>query len=115
MGSITGEVDRREAQDAVREAREGTGSSLFRVAARSPAVLRALTDAAGALERGTLPPDVRAAIALTVAEANRSDYGLSVHTVLARAAGMTDVAIDAARDARAEEPKTAAILAFAQR
>jgi len=92
----------------------GVTPNLFRVAAQSPAALEGLLSLSGALGHGALRPRVREAIALAVAEANACDYCLSVHTVLGRGAGLSDAEITAAREARAEDAQSNAILRFAR-
>jgi uncharacterized peroxidase-related enzyme len=92
----------------------GATPNLFRVAAQAPSVLEGVVALFGTTAKGTLNAKTRESIALLVAEINGCDYCLSAHTVLGRGAGLTDEAIDGARDASATDPKTAAILRFAR-
>jgi AhpD family alkylhydroperoxidase len=54
------------------------------------------------------------AIALAVAQANSCDYCLSAHTALGKRAGLSDAEVASARQGRASDPKTAAIVRFAR-
>ncbi|NLH80485.1 MAG: carboxymuconolactone decarboxylase family protein [Phyllobacteriaceae bacterium] len=98
---------------AVRKAL-GVTPNLFRVAAHAPAALGGLLGLSGALAGGALPAKTREAIAIAVAEANGCDYCLSAHAYLGRSAGLDEIGIAAARRGEAEDPKTAAALAFAR-
>ncbi|HME12591.1 MAG TPA: carboxymuconolactone decarboxylase family protein [Candidatus Acidoferrum sp.] len=88
--------------------------NMTRVMANSPAVLQAYLSFSGALAGGSLDPKLREEIALEVGEQNACQYCVSAHTAIGKMTGLTDAEIDAARDARASQPKNAAALQFAQ-
>ena len=68
----------------------------------------------GALAKGTFPAALREKLAIAVAEANGCSYCLSAHTYLGRnLAKVSDDALASAREARSEDAKTQAALAFA--
>jgi uncharacterized peroxidase-related enzyme len=92
----------------------GATPNLFRVAAQSPATLEGLVGLNGAVAHGSLRAATREAIALSVAETNGCDYCLSAHSALGRGAGLSDDAIERARDAVSADPKVTAILRFAR-
>ncbi len=92
----------------------GVTPNLFRVAAQSPSVLEALTSLFGATSKGHLDAKTREAIALTVSEIDSCDYCLSAHTLLGKGAGLTEGDLDKARDAKADDARLAATLAFAK-
>jgi uncharacterized peroxidase-related enzyme len=110
----TTEGKTRSTLDAVHQMLGGFTPNLHRTAAVAPAVLQSYVGMAGALAGGTLKADVREAIALAVAELDGCDYCLSAHTVLGKGAGLSDGEIEAARKGASSDPKTAAILRFAQ-
>jgi len=91
----------------------GMTPNLYRVAAQSPDALEGLLALTSALGRGRLDARTRESIALAVAQANGCDYCLSAHTVLGRGAGLSDADVQAARDGRASEARTALLLRFA--
>ena len=93
----------------------GAIPNLFRVTANSPAALDALVATNGALSKGAISAPNREAIALTVAEANACEYCLSAHTALGTIAGLSAAEIEDARQGRAADPKTNAMLAFARK
>jgi uncharacterized peroxidase-related enzyme len=82
--------------------------------ARSPAVLRGYLAFGDALDEGTLSPRLREQLALVVSETDRCDYSICIHTAAARALGLADEEIAAAREANAADAKTRAALEFAQ-
>jgi uncharacterized peroxidase-related enzyme len=92
----------------------GVTPNLFRVAAQSPSVLEALTSLFGATSKGHLNAKTREAIALTVSEIDACDYCLSAHSLLGKGAGLTEGDLDKARDAKADDARLAATLAFAK-
>lgn len=92
----------------------GVTPNLYRVAAQSPAALKGLFALTGALTQGSFDARTREAIALAVAEANACDYCLSAHTALGKGAGLSDPDIADAREGRAADPRTHAILRFAR-
>ncbi len=92
----------------------GVTPNLFRVAAQSPHVLEALTSMFGAASKGHLNAKTREAIALTVSEVDACDYCLSAHSLLGKGAGLSESDLDKAREAKADDPRLAATLAFAK-
>ncbi|MFC9392022.1 GNAT family N-acetyltransferase [Streptomyces sp. NPDC057027] len=93
----------------------GVVPNLARVMANSPPVLKGYVAGVTALgAEGTLPAAVRESIALLVAQENRSDYCLSVHTFRAtRTAGLTAADATRARRGEADDPWAAAVLDLA--
>jgi uncharacterized peroxidase-related enzyme len=92
----------------------GVTPNLYRVTAQSPAALEAMLGLTGVLARGRLGARIRESIALAVAEVDQCDYCLSAHAALGKGAGLNDDDIASAREGRATEPRTAAMLRFAQ-
>jgi uncharacterized peroxidase-related enzyme len=92
----------------------GVTPNLFRVAAQSTSVLEALTSMFGAVSKGHLDAKTREAIALTVSEIDACDYCLSAHSVLGKGAGLSESDLGQAREAKADDPRLAATLAFAK-
>ncbi|MET9024938.1 carboxymuconolactone decarboxylase family protein [Nocardia sp. NPDC004168] len=92
----------------------GVTPNNVKVMAQSPAALRgyvALTEALGGSE---MPAFARSAVGLLVAQEHGCDYCLSAHSFLgSRLAGMTEGELSDARFGSADDPKCAAILAFA--
>ena len=92
----------------------GSVPNMFRLIGNSPAGLTGYLGLNGALAKGTFPAALREELAIAVAEANGCSYCLSAHTYLGRnLAKLSDDALAAARDARSEDGKTQAALAFA--
>lgn len=91
----------------------GTTPAMFRAVANSPAALRSMWGSFGALGGGVLPAKLGEQIAVAVADRNRCDYCLAAHTALGRKAGASSEEMAAAQAGRSEDPRTAAILAFA--
>lgn len=88
--------------------------NMTRVMANSPAVLEGYLNFSGALAGGSLSAKLREEIALEVGEQNGCQYCVSAHTAIGKMTGLTDREIQAARDALAEDPKSAAALQFAR-
>ncbi|HEX6005074.1 MAG TPA: carboxymuconolactone decarboxylase family protein [Burkholderiales bacterium] len=93
----------------------GVVPNLFRIAANSPAALEGLWHLNGALTKGRFDAKLRESIALAVAEANRCAYCLSAHQALGHGAGLSEAEVDAAREAKASDPRTRAVLELARR
>lgn len=92
----------------------GTTPNMTRVMARS-AVLDGWLSLSGALRKGTISAADGERIALGVAEANGCDYCLSAHTYLGEHAARLDAdELERARGFASEDPKAAALLAFAR-
>ncbi|MEV0029479.1 carboxymuconolactone decarboxylase family protein [Nocardia sp. NPDC050793] len=92
----------------------GLTPNLIKTIGNSPAALRGYVDLAKALRDSAVAETTRARIAVLVAQENRCDYMLSAHSFLGtRVSGLTDREAAAARDGVADDPKEAAVLAFA--
>jgi len=93
----------------------GATPNMFRAVANSPAALRSMWSAFGALGGGVIPPALGEKIAVAVADRNRCEYCLAAHTALGRKAGASAEEMAEAQAGRAADPKTAAALRFALR
>lgn len=92
----------------------GVVPNLMKLVGNSPEALEGYLALSGALGKGKLSVQLRERIALTVAEFNGCDYCLSAHSYLAaNVAKIPDSEIDAAREARSDDARTAAVLRFA--
>jgi AhpD family alkylhydroperoxidase len=85
---------------------------MIRLLANSDASLDGYLGLRNALARGKLDVRLRELIAILVAEANGCTYSLSAHVVAARRAGVDEDAIADARDGRAADAHTDAVLRF---
>jgi uncharacterized peroxidase-related enzyme len=90
----------------------GTVPNMFRAAANSPAALKSLWGAFGALGSGKLGAKLGEQIAVAIANRNACNYCLAAHTALGRKAGATSDEMTSAQAGRSDDPKTAAVLAF---
>lgn len=99
-------------ESVVRE--HGSTANLERLLAASPAAFAGFAALRGALQGGTLSPRLRTCIALVVSEANGCGYCLSRNVARARAAGLDEVTIAEARQARSPDATIHAALAFAE-
>ncbi len=94
----------------------GVLPNLMKLLGQSPAGLEGYLSLNGALAKGKLSVQLRERIALTTAEFNGCDYCLSAHSYLAtHVAKIGAREIDAARDGRSDDARTAAALRFARR
>jgi len=94
----------------------GVVPNLMKLVGHSPAALEGYLALSGALAKGKLSVQLRERIALTIAEFNGCDYCLSVHSYLATNLVKINASeIDAARDGRSDDARTAAALHFARR
>ena len=91
----------------------GATPNMFRAVANSPAALKSMWGAFGALGGGVLPPQLTEKIAVAVADRNRCEYCLAAHTALGRKAGASADEMSAAQAGNSTDPKTAAALRFA--
>ena len=105
-------ADRRQLLDEIHGA-FGTTPNMFRAVANSPAALRSMWGAFGALGNGTLGAALGEQIAVAVADRNACDYCLAAHTALGRKAGVSADALHAAQAGQSTDPKTQAALDFA--
>lgn len=94
--------------------RRGYLPPLMRVLAHSPAVLSGYIAFAGALARGALAMVTQERIALAVSQANDCQGCLAAHIGYARAAGLTDEEIVAARSFSSADPEASKVLSFAR-
>ncbi|MGC4028029.1 MAG: peroxidase-related enzyme [Steroidobacteraceae bacterium] len=90
----------------------GTIPNMFRAVANSPAALRSMWGAFGALGGGVLGAKLGEQIAVAVADRNACEYCLAAHTALGRNAGATAAEMSAAQAGEASDAKTAAALRF---
>jgi len=91
----------------------GSTPNMFKAVANSPAALKSMWGAFGALGAGTLGAKLGEQIAVAVANRNRCEYCLAAHTVLGKAAGATAEEMAAAQTGQSGDPRTAAALRFA--
>jgi uncharacterized peroxidase-related enzyme len=112
LDAATGDTAQR--LDAVRR-KLGVVPNMFRVWARSPVALEAYLALSEVAGHGRLDARQRERIALTVGEANGCDYCVAAHGAVGAKVGLSPAQVAAARDARAEDPRDAALLALAQR
>jgi uncharacterized peroxidase-related enzyme len=87
---------------------------LMRVLAHSPAALSGYIGFAGALGRGALTTAMHERIALAVSQANDCQGCLAAHTGYARAAGLPDEEIAAARSFASKDAGATEVLSFAR-
>ncbi|WP_148715750.1 carboxymuconolactone decarboxylase family protein [Chitinolyticbacter meiyuanensis] len=91
----------------------GVTPNMFKVVANSPAALRSMWGAFGALGAGVISPKLGEQIAVAVANRNACEYCLAAHTALGRKAGASAEEMSAAQGGSSADPKTAAALRFA--
>jgi uncharacterized peroxidase-related enzyme len=88
--------------------------NMARVMAVSPATLRGFLQLVAALTEGKLTAALQAEIALVVAEANRSQYCVSMHTALGAEAGLGEATLASCRLGLGSDPRNTAALQFAR-
>lgn len=91
----------------------GVIPNMVRTMAHAPAVVEAYVGFSSALAKGSLSLKTREAIALAVGQANKCQYCVSAHTLLAGKAGVNETEITAARTGESADPKLAATLRLA--
>ncbi len=91
----------------------GAKPNMFRAVANSPAALKSMWGAFGALGSGVLGAKLGEQIAVAIADRNRCEYCLAAHTVLGKGAGVSSEEMTAAQAGQSADPKTAAALTFA--
>lgn len=112
-------VDRTTATGAAKEALDqingafGVTPNMFRAVANSPAALKSMWGAFGALGSGKLDAKLGEKIAVAIADSNACNYCLAAHTALGRKAGASAEDMSAAQAGRSGDPSTAAALTFA--
>jgi uncharacterized peroxidase-related enzyme len=102
----------RELLDAVKS-KLGMVPNMMRAMAHAPVVLESYLNFSAALNKGTLGPAVREAIALAVGQANRCQYCVSAHTILGGKAGLSPADVLAARAGESADARFAATLRLA--
>lgn len=90
----------------------GVVPNMFRAVANSPAALRSMWGAFGALGQGRLGARLGEQIAVAIADRNDCEYCLAAHTVLGQQAGATAQEMTAAQGGESSDPRTAAALRF---
>jgi uncharacterized peroxidase-related enzyme len=91
----------------------GTVPNMFRAVANSPAALKDMWGAFGALGAGKIGAKLGEKIAVAIADRDSCAYCLAAHTVLEKKAGASADEMAQAQDGHSSDPKTAAALAFA--
>lgn len=91
----------------------GTTPNMFRAVANSPAALKSMWGAFGALGAGVIPAKLGEQIAVAVADRNACEYCLAAHTALGRNAGATAEEMQRAQAGEAADVATQAALRFA--
>lgn len=91
----------------------GATPNMFKVVANSPAALKSMWAAFGALGQGTLGARLGEQLAVAIANRNRCEYCLAAHTALGQNAGASSAEMAAAQVGQSNDPHTAAALAFA--
>ena len=103
---------RKELMDAV-QTQFGAVINMFGTVAHSPAALKAMLGAFGALSEGRLGAALGEQIAVAIADRNGCEYCLSAHTLLGKKAGVSAEAMEEARHGKSADPRTQAAIAFA--
>ena len=105
-------ADRKALLDSVHAA-FGTTPNMFRAVANSPAALKSMWSAFGALGGGVIAAKLGEQIAVAVADRNACDYCLAAHTALGRKAGASAEEMQYAQAGESADAKTQAALRFA--
>lgn len=105
-------ADRKALLDAIHGA-FGTTPNMFRAVAHSPAALKSMWSAFGALGGGVIAPKLGEQIAVAVADRNACEYCLAAHTALGRKAGASAEEMQQAQAGESADAKTQAALRFA--
>lgn len=99
--------------DAI-QAQLGMVPNFLRVLANSPAALKAFLGLHGVASAGSLDPQTRERIALSLAQKNSCEYCLSAHTAIGRKAGLSGTEMDANRAGSSQDAKAAVAVKFAR-
>ena len=91
----------------------GATPNMFKAVAHSPAALKMMWSAFGALGGGVLPAQLGEKIAVAVADRNQCEYCLAAHTALGRKAGASADEMLQAQAGESADAKTNAALRFA--
>jgi uncharacterized peroxidase-related enzyme len=105
-------ADRQALLDQITQA-FGATPNMFKAVANSPAALRSMWGAFGALAGGRIDAKLGEQIAVAVADRNACEYCLAAHTALGRKAGLSSDALTAAQMGESSDPRSAAALRFA--
>lgn len=92
----------------------GTVPNFARVLANSPIALNAVIDLWSALYSGTLSPELRTKIALSVGQENGCNYCVSAQTAIGKSIGLSETEIEAAREGKSADTKDDTAVKFAQ-
>jgi len=92
----------------------GMTPNIVRTLANAPLVLEGYLSFSNALSSGALPAELREQIAVTVAEANHSNYCLAAHCAIGRTVGLSEDAIADARRGASPNAKANAVIHFAR-
>ncbi len=103
------------AQDLLQavQSKMGVIPNMVRTMAHAPSVVEGYVAFSAALGKASLNLKTREAIALAVGQANKCQYCISAHTLLAGKAGLGEKEITAARTGESTDPKLAATLRLA--
>lgn len=93
----------------------GSVPNLISTMANSPVVAQAYLSFNQNLSKGQLPRRLREQLALVVGQANDCDYCIAAHTMLGKAAGLSEQATCDARRATSSDAKETAALEFARK
>ena len=93
---------------------DGRVGSMVRAMAGSPSVLTGYLDLSRAMKRSKLPRDVSERISLSIQQRLGCDLCLQAHSDAARALGVPDDEITAARHGTSADPTISAIIRFAE-
>ena len=104
----------KELYEAVKK-KMGSIPNLIKTLGRAPAALETYLNMGQALGQGVLGPKVREQIALAVGETNECEYCISAHSAIGKMVGLEDDEIVRSRRVSCTNPKTDALLKFAQR
>jgi uncharacterized peroxidase-related enzyme len=91
----------------------GATPAMFQATANSPAALKSMWGAFGALAGGKLPAKLKEQLAVAIADRNACGYCLAAHTALGSKAGASAKELTDAQAGRSSDPQTAAALEFA--
>lgn len=91
----------------------GATPNMFRAVANSPAALKSMWGAFGALGGGVIPAKLGEQIAVAVADYNACEYCLAAHTSLGRMAGASAEEMTAAQAGHSADARTTVALRFA--
>jgi len=92
----------------------GSVPNFLKVLANSPAALKAFLGLHGISSAGSLDPQTRERIALTLAEQNGCQYCVSAHTAIGRKAGLDNDEIEANRSGTSRDARAEAAVKFAR-